>query len=142
MKIRLLRVTLALVWLAMLAARPLRAESCKDEEAMLDDAKKSVVEIVDTVRKESLEDFQNKYHQKNALSKLSFLLLMVDQAVSCYQKASQDAAAPKDQVEAYKAKQEAYAKLKAKLQAERDALKSTEDPKNAKELVAKLDVST
>lgn len=120
--------------------KSLFAQSCKDEEAMVEDSKKSVTDLIDTVKKESLDDFQSKFHQKTCLSKLAFSLGMVGELVSCLDKASQDTTATKEQSDAYKSKREAYAKLKDKLDQDRRALKAAEDPKEAKALIEKFDL--
>ncbi len=120
--------------------KSLFAQSCKDEEAMVEDSKKTVTDLIDTVKKENLENFQSKFHQKSCLSKLTFSLSMVSELVNCLEKASQDTSASKEQSDAYKAKREAYAKLKEKLDQDRNALKAAQDPKQAKALIEKFDL--
>lgn len=124
----------------MIAFSPqlLHAQSCKDEEAMVVDAEKTLTDLVDTVKKESLEDFQSKFHQKSSMSKLRFSASMVDALVSCLDQASKDASATKEQSDAYKAKHDTYSKLKDKLTQNQNALKATEVPKEAKALVEKF----
>lgn len=124
-----------------LGSRPLLAQSCQDEEAMVADYQKSITELVETVKKESLEDFLKAYHQKNCLTKLSLCVSMVSGVVSCLDRASQDPTATKEQVDAYKAKHDRYAKLKDTIEQNRKALKGTDSAKEAKALIEKFDVS-
>lgn len=114
---------------------------CQDEEAMVEQAKSTVVELVEAVKKESVHEFQNKYHQKSALNKIGFCLSMVNGAVGCFEKASGDTAIKKDQAETYRGKRDRYAKLKERIQKDRDVLKTTEDAKQAKATVEKIDMS-
>jgi hypothetical protein len=116
-----------------------RAQACKDEESMVGESKKPLAELVVTVKQESQPDFEKAYHQKSAVNKLTFLGIAVDGLVACLEKAAQDPSAAKDAVEAAKAKHETYAKLKAKIQQDRDTLKALTDSKEAKAYVEKLD---
>jgi len=117
---------------------PLFAQGCKDEEAEVAEAEKTLTDLVDTVKKESLDDFQNKFHQKTSMSRLRLAVSMVDGLVSCLERASKDATAAKEQLDAYKAKLDTYSKLKEKLTQNQDALKAAEAPKDAKALVEKF----
>jgi hypothetical protein len=123
----------------LLWPQPLSAQACKDEESMVDFYKKDLAELVGTVRKESLADFEKAYHQRSSLTKLSLYGSTVDSLLNCLDKAGQDPTATKEEVDAYKTKRETYAKLKAKIQQNRDALKATEAPKDAKALIEKFD---
>ena len=114
---------------------------CLDEEAMVEQAKSAVVEVVEAVKKETVQEFQNKYHQKSALNKLTFFLSMVNGAVSCFEKASGDTTLKKDVAAIVRDKHDKYAKLKERLEKDRDALKATENAKLAKGLIEKLDLS-
>src|SRR6266704_1372966 len=102
---------------------------------------KELTDLVDAVKKENVTDFQNHYHQKSYLSKATFLVSVVGGLIDCLDKAAQDstATATKEQVEGYKAKHQAYAKLKSKVEEEKNTVKSTEDAKNAKALIEKSD---
>src|SRR5262249_9915083 len=122
--------------------RPALAQACQDEEEMLKISLKDVSDLVDTVKKENVADFQNHYHQKSYLSKTSLVARMAGGLVDCLEKAGHDATATKEQVDGYKVKRETYAKLKSRVEQESGAVKSTEDAKNAKELIAKSHVST
>ncbi|HMD98064.1 MAG TPA: hypothetical protein VKM93_12145 [Terriglobia bacterium] len=126
---------------ALTGRRALFGQSCDDDEAMVKDYQKSLTEIIGTVKKESLADFEKAYHQKVCMTKLTFCLTTIDGLVECLDKASQDAATPKDQAEAAKSKRETYTKLKGKIQEARTALKSAEAPKDAKALIEKFDFS-
>ena len=118
------------------------AQACKDEVSMVEASKQDLLELVGTVKKESLPDFERDNHQKSVVSRLSIHLSMLDELVSCLQKAAQDASAPKADAEADKAQHDAAAKLLEKIQQERDAIKAAQDSKNAKPLVEKLDLAS
>lgn len=125
----------------MLGQQPLRAQACRDEEAMVGDYQKSLTELVGMVKKESLADFDRAYHQKTCLTKLTLCLSMVNGVVSCLEKAAQDTTATKEQVETYRVKRESYTKLKNKIEEDRKALKAAEAPKEAKAVIEKFDLS-
>lgn len=124
----------------LLCPQQVSAQACKDEESMADYYKKDLAALVATVKKESLTDFAKAYHQKECLTKLTLYGTTVDSLLRCLDKAAQDATATKEQVDAYKAKREAYAKLKDKLQQDRNALKAKEAPRDAKEIIEKFDL--
>lgn len=138
----LLRVGLPIVGVVFLMGpEPAFAQACKDEEAMVEDYKKSILDLVETVKKETLPEFERAYHQKNCLTKLTLSVSLVDGLVSCLEKAAQDPAALKQDVQTYKTKRETYVKLKEKVQQNRDALKTTATGKDAKALIEKIDLS-
>lgn len=116
-------------------------EACQDEAAMLGEATKTVTDLVEAVKKESLQDFQKAYHQKSCLSKLTFCVSAVSGLVSCLEKAAEDTLATKQQVADYKAKRERYSKLQDRITQDRNALKATEVAKEAKVLIEKLDLT-
>ncbi len=126
---------------SILGQQPLLAQACKDEEAMVADYQKSITDLVDTVKKERLEDFLKAYHQRSCLTKLTLSLSVVNGLVGCLDKASQDTTATKEESEAYKAKRDRYAKLKDTVEQDRKALKATEAAKEAKALIEKFDLS-
>ena len=141
MKARMGTALLVGIGLGLLfSPRPLVAQACKDEESMVIEEKKTFAELVDAVKKESLADFQKDYHQKTALNRLTFYDTMTGGLVSCLEKASQDTAALKEDVDAAKAKHDLYASLKAKIDHERDTLKATQNAKDAKALIEKSEV--
>ena len=119
--------------------RPLAAQQCQDEEAMVADYKKDLGKLVETTRKESQADFEKAFHQKTCLTKLTLFVSMVNELMACLEKASGDSTAAKDQVEAYKTKSAANSKLKDKLEENRKSLKGTGDSKAAKAFIQKLD---
>lgn len=126
----------------VIAPSRLVAQACKDDEAIAGEFKKGIVEMIETVKKESVEDFQKAYHQKNFVNKLTFSLGALDGLIACLDKAAQDSTASKEEVEAAKVKRVTYSKLKEKIQHDRDVIKATEDAKDAKALIAKVDLST
>ena len=108
---------------------------CLDEEAMVTDYEKGLNDLVGTVQKEKLEDFQRAFHRRTCLSKLNLCEAVLDTATACYDNAIKDPATPKASAEEYKAKRDAYAKLKEKLIQYRDSLKTKENAKEAKALI-------
>src|ERR1035437_10222431 len=44
------------------------AQACKDEVSMVEGSKQALVELTETVKKESLPDFEHLNHQKSAVS--------------------------------------------------------------------------
>ena len=128
--------------LGILCPQPVEAQACKDEQTMVDEFKQGLVTTVDTVKKETLDQFEKAFHQKTCLTKLTLCYNVMDEILNCLDKQSQDASASKDDAAAAKAKKEAYTKLKARLAQYRDQLKATEDPKSAKALIEKFDLGT
>src|ERR1051326_7620355 len=135
-------VILFLAMLLGLGQRTARAQACQDEETMFKTSLKDVSDLVDSVKKENVSDFQNHYHQKSYVSKTTFLLGMAGGLIDCLNKAAQDSTATKEQVAAYKQKRDAYAKFKARLEQDEGTIKSTGDAKNAKSLIEKCNLST
>jgi hypothetical protein len=125
----------------LLSQRPLFAQACQDEEAMVVDYKKTITGLVATVQKESLADFERLYHRKSCLVKLTLCGSVLDGLVVCLEKAPQDPTATKEQKQAYTAKHESYSKLKEKVAQYRDSLKATEVGKEAKALIEKFDLA-
>jgi len=121
--------------------QPLVAQSCQDEEAMVTDYQKTISDLVGTVQKEKLDEFQRAYHQKSFMTKLTLCIPVIDGLVGCLDKASQDATATKEEVEAYKAKRDRYAKLKGVAGEDQKLLKAAGTPKEAKALIEKIDLS-
>jgi hypothetical protein len=131
----------ALLPQAAFAQGQTEAPACGDDEAMVESYRQDLSGLTDTVRKESLADFEKGYHQRTCLTKLTLSLGLVDELESCLDKAAQDPATSKEQAAAYKAKHDAYAKLKDKFDAEHKELKAAEAPKAAKALIEKFDFS-
>ena len=105
---------------------------------MVADYKKTVTDMVETVKKESLPDFEKAYHQKNVTNKLTFFGSMVDGYISCLQKHASDPAAPKEDADAAKGKIDACSTLKDKIKRDRDAVKAAAIGKEAKALIEKI----
>jgi len=108
---------------------------------MVDEFKQGLLASVDTVKKESLENFERSFHQKTCLTKLTLAINAMDEVLSCLDKASQDASATKEQAAAYKAQKESDAKLKEKMTQYKSQLKAIEAPKDAKALIEKFDLA-
>src|SRR5208337_4466273 len=117
------------------------AQACKDEVWMVAGSEQALVELKETVKKESLPDFVRLNHQKSVVNKLTLHNSMLGGLVSCLERAAQDTTAPKEQVEAAKAQHDAFAKLQEKIQHERGAIKDAEVSKDAKALIEKLDLT-
>ena len=115
------------------------AQVCKDDEGMVTDYKKTVTELVETVKKESLMDFQKAFHQRNVMSKMTFFGSVVDGMISCLQKRANDPATLKADADAAKAKIDVYNKLKDTIKQDREALKAAQSEKEAKALIEKFD---
>ncbi len=124
-----------------LAPQQVLAQACKDDVSMLEGSKQALVELTDTVKKESLPDFVRLNHQKSAVNKLTLHDSMLGELASCLDKAAQDTTAPKEQVAAAKAQHDAAAKLLDKIQQERGAIKDAKAPKDAKALIEKIDLT-
>jgi len=116
----------------------LAAQVCKDEESMAADYEKAVTDMVETVKKESLPDFEKPYHQKDVTNKLTFFGSMVHGYISCLQKPASDPATPKGDADAAKGKIDAYGTLEAKIKRDRDAVKAAQTGKEAKALIEKI----
>jgi hypothetical protein len=129
-----------LVSVFVLPSGPLQlsAQVCKDEEGMLADSRKAVTDMVETVKKESLLDFEKAFHQKNVTNKLNFLGSMVDGLISCLQKRAGDPTTLKEEADAAKAKIDTYSKLKDKIKQDHDAIKAAQTGKEAKALIEKI----
>jgi len=125
-----------------LAPRGVLAQACKDDLSMVDGSKQALMELTETVKKESLPDFERLNHQKSAVNKLNLHVSVLGGLVSCLEKAAQDTTAPKEQVDAAKAQHDASAKLLDKIQQERGAIKDAKAPKDAKALVEKIDLTS
>ena len=125
-----------------LAPPQVLAQACQDEMSMVDSSKQALLELTETVKKESLQDFQRLNHQKSVVNKLTVHDSMLGGLVSCLDKAAQDTTAPKEQAEAARAQHDAAAKLQEKIQHARAAIKDAQAPKDAKALTEKLDLTS
>ena len=117
------------------------AQACKDEVSMVDGSKQALVEFTEMVKKESLADFTNMNHQKSAVNKFGLHNVMLGELVSCLDKAAQDPALPKEEVAAAKAQHDAAVKLQEKVKQQQGAIKDAKQPKDAKALIEKLDLT-
>jgi len=113
--------------------------ACQDEEAMAADYKKSLGDLVGAVKKENLPAFQHDFHRKNCLTKLGLYANILTGVTACFDTAVQDSATPKQQVETYKAKRDAYNKAKEDVSQYRDSLKKVEAEGEAKKLIEKME---
>jgi hypothetical protein len=129
------------VFLLASVPAPLHGQACEEEDAMITDYRRSLTELVETVRKESLDQFQRAYRQKACLSKLSLFVNVIDPVMECLEKAAAAPETTKSQATALKEKRESYVKLKAKLEQYRDALKATEEAKAAKAQIEKIELA-
>ena len=105
---------------------------------MVADYRKTLAEMVGTVKTESLDDFRRAYHRRSCLTKLTLCTTVVEGAVTCFEHAAQDTSAPKAQAETYKTKRDAYAKLKERVGHYHDALKAAEMDEDAKPLIEEM----
>jgi hypothetical protein len=128
------------VWL-LFGPQQVLAQACKEEASMVEGSKQALVELTQTVKKESLPDFGRLNHQKSVLNKLTIENSMLGELVGCLEKAAQDTTAPKEQVEAAKAQHDASAKFQEKIKHERSAIKDAQGAKEAKALIEKLDLT-
>jgi hypothetical protein len=124
-----------------LAPHQVLAQACQDETSMVETSKQALIGLTETVKKESLQDFQRLNHQKSLVNKLAVHDSMLGGLVSCLDTAAQDTTAPKEQAEAAKAQHDAAAKLQEKIQHARAAIKDAHSPKEAKALTEKLDLT-
>jgi hypothetical protein len=125
----------------LLGPQRVLAQACKDELSMVEGSKQALVELTETVKKETLPDFQRLNEQKSVVNKLTIEISMLGGLVSCLEKAAQDTTASKEQVEAAKAQHDATARFQEKIQHERSAIKDAQAAKDAKALVEKLDLT-
>jgi len=125
----------------LLAPQPVFAQACKDEVSMVEGSRQALVELTETVKKESHADFETLNHQKSAVNRLGGHEGMLGELASCLDKASQDSTATKEDAAAAKTQHDAAVKLQEKVKQQRDAIKDAKEPKTAKALVEKLDLA-
>lgn len=116
-------------------------QACKDEETMVVDYQRGLSDLIATVQKESLADFGRAFHRRSALNKLNLSEGILDIATECLDQTLKDSSAAKGQSEAYRAKRDAYAKLKERLVQYRDSLKGKDEDKDAKALIEKFELT-
>src|SRR5256885_17198345 len=83
-----------------LGQRTLLAQACQDDEEMSKTTLKDVTDLVGTIRKESLGDFEKAYHQKSYICKAGFSLTVLAGLDSCLDKEDQESTDSKKQEEA------------------------------------------
>jgi hypothetical protein len=120
---------------------PSQEQPCKTNEGIAVSIKQDLADTVNAIKKESLDDFEKKFHQQACLSKLSICLDTVQELLSCLDKAAHDPATSKADAAACKAKTAAYGKLKTTLEQDLAELKAAKDPKTAKDDIEKFDFS-
>ena len=121
-----------------LGSLQLSAQVCSDDEGMVNYYKKNVTDLVETVKKESLQDFEKAFHQKTMTTNLTLFSSMVDGLLNCLQKRTNDPTTLKEDADAAKGKIDVYNKLKDKIKQDRDALKAVQTGKDAKALIEKF----
>ena len=142
MKRRILMVLLlGPLFLALPVRQSFFAQTCSDDESMVESYEKTLADLVSAVKKESLDDFQSHYHQQSCLTDLNLSLSIIDGYLDCLNKAEKDPAATKEQIDADKNKSQIYSKLKSMLEQDLNALKGAKDPKTAKALIEKFMIS-
>lgn len=119
----------------------IRGQTCNDDEGMVQSYVQGIADLVGTVKKESLPDFEKDYHQQSCLTRLTLSLGIIDGLMDCLNKAAKDPAATQEQAAAVKGKLEKYAKLKSTLEQARDSLKAAKDTKTAKSIIEKFLIS-
>ena len=82
---------------------------------------------------------QHDFHRKNCLTKLGLYANILSGVTACFDTVIQDSATPKQQVETYKAKRDAYSKAKESVSHYRDSLKKVEAEEEAKKLIEKME---
>jgi hypothetical protein len=121
-----------------LGSLQLSAQVCSDDEGMATYYKKNVADLVETVKKESLQDFAKAFHQKTMMTNLTLFSGTVERLLNCLQKRASDPATLKEDADAAKSKIDVYNKLKDKIKQDRDALKAAQTEKDAKALIEKF----
>jgi hypothetical protein len=119
----------------------LHGQTCSDDEGMVKSYVQSLTDLVGTVKKESLSDFEKDYHKQSCLSRLTLSLGIVNNLIDCLNKTVKDPANTQQQVAAIKSKLQNYVKLKSLLGQDRDALKAAKDTKTAKSIIEKFVIS-
>ena len=117
------------------------SQACADEETMVTDYQKGISDLVGTVHKEKLEEFERAFHRKSCLNKLNLCEGILDTATACFDDSIKNSSTSKADAESYRAKRDAYAKLKARLIQYRDSLKTKEEDKAAKALIETFDLA-
>jgi hypothetical protein len=121
-----------------LGSRQLSAQGCSDDEGMVTYYNKNATDLVGSVKKESLQDFEKAFHQRTMMTNLTLFGGTVDRLLTCLQKSASDPSTLKADADAAKGKIDSYNKLKDKIKQNRDALKAAQSEKDAKALIEKF----
>jgi hypothetical protein len=121
-----------------LGSRQLSAQVCTDEEGMVTYYKKNATDLVEKVKKESLQDFAKAFHQKVMTTQLTLFSGTVDGLLNCLQKRANDPTTLKEDADAAKGKINTYNKLKDTIKQDRDTLKAVQTEKDAKAVIEKF----
>jgi hypothetical protein len=116
----------------------LRGQTCSDDESMVKSYVKGITDLVGTVQKETLSDFEKEYHEQSCLTRINLSLTIVSSLIDCLNKAAKDPADTPAQVADIKSKLQNYANLESALEKDRDTLKAAKDTKTAKSLIEKF----
>jgi hypothetical protein len=116
-------------------------QPCKTEEGIAVSIKQDLADTVNTIKKESLNDFEKNFHQQACMSKLSICLETVQELLNCLDKSVHDPGTSKADASACQAKEATYGQLKASLQQDITELKAAKDAKTAKDDIEKFDFS-
>ncbi|HEX5413118.1 MAG TPA: hypothetical protein VFZ27_14800 [Terriglobia bacterium] len=119
----------------------LLGQACSEDEGMVQSYVQSIDDLVGTVKKESLSDFEKDYHQRSCLTRLTLSLGIIDGLIDCLSKTASNPAATQEQIAAAKGKLEKYSKLKSALEQARDTLKAAKDTKGAKSAIEKFTIA-
>jgi hypothetical protein len=139
MKRRILTVIFAgLLLFGLPVLKTLHGQTCSDDEGMVKSYVQSLTDLVGTVKKESLSDFEKEYHEQSCLTRLTLSLGIINSLIDCLNKAAKDPAATPPQLAAIKTKLESYTKLKTALEQDQDTLKAAKDTKTAKSIIEKF----
>ena len=131
-------LVLGTAFVLSLGSLQLSAQVCGDEEGMVNYYRKNATDLVETVKKESLQDFEKAFHQKTMMTNLTLFGSMVDGLLNCLQKRANDPATLKEDADAAKGKIDVYNKLKDKIKQDRETLKAAQTGKDAKALIEKF----
>ncbi len=142
MKRRILIVILAASFLFGLSIQPFFGQTCNDDEGMVKSYLLGINNLISSVKKENLSDFEKDYHEQSCLTRLTLSLSVVNMLINCLDKSAQSTTATKEQVTAIKSKLQTYVKLKSALEHDRATLKAAKDAKTAKSIIEDFTFST
>ena len=120
----------------------LHGQTCSADEGMVKSYVQSLTDLVGTVKKESLSDFQKDYHEQSCLTRLNLSLGIVSSLIDCLNKAEKDPAATPAQLTAIKNQLAHYTGLKTVLEQDQNSLKAAKDTKTAKSVIEKFVLTT